>query len=263
MKRNIAIIVYLTFNLVVYSQKNDFDKVFLKDGKAIKGIVIEQIPFKTMTIVTSKRDTIMLLIDDIETITRKSFMRNQSLFNLQQGSIQLILESGFTISLTDDYSTLLKLNLLGLYRIDDKISAGIGTGLRYHLKGNQAYVEDIDFSPLFNDFGVPVFLDFRTTFSKRRVTGFAAIDLGYSFDLSDDPVNGIHYFKTGIFPSTHIAGAGFLVCPTFGIAFGTSGKSAINLGLAFETHFYRKYWEYSFVENSPSVSAGLVVGFRF
>jgi hypothetical protein len=121
----------------------------------------------------------------------------------------------------------------------------------------------IDFSPLFNDFGVPVFLDLRTAYTKRRLTVFAAIDLGYSFDLSDDPVRGIYYFKSGIFSFTHIAGAGFMVCPTFGIAFRTSDKSAINLGLAFETHFYREYWEYSFVEDSPSVSAGVLVGFTF
>jgi hypothetical protein len=47
----------------------------------------------------------------------------------------------------------------------------------------------------FKVFGVPVFVDLRTAFTKKRVTGYAAIDLGYSFDLSDDPVRGIHYFK--------------------------------------------------------------------
>jgi hypothetical protein len=135
--------------------------------------------------------------------------------------------------------------------------------LRYHIKYNQIYTDEIDFSPLFNDFGVPFFVAARTVFTKKKVSGFAAIDLGYSFDLSDDPVRGIHYFKPGIFSFTHIAVAGFMICPTFGITFITSEKSAVNLGIAFETHFYREYWEYSFVKDSPSVSAGILMGFTF
>lgn len=262
-KRNIAIIICLIINSVALSQKNDLDLVFLKDGTTIKGIIIEQIPFQTMTIVKPQRDTIVLSIDKVESITRKYFTGSQKPIPLQQRSKQLILESGFTVSLTDDYSAFLKLNLIRLYKINPKIFAGIGTGLRYYMKDSKITSYAIDFSPLFNDFGVPVFLDLRTVFSNRRVTGFAAIDLGYSFDLSDDPVRGIHYFKPGIFSFSHIASGGFLVCPTFGCSIITSDKSAINLGLAFETHFYRRYWEYSFVENSPSVSIGILVGLTF
>jgi hypothetical protein len=263
MQKYIALILCLTINSIVLSQKNDFDYVFLKGGKTIQGIIIEQIPFQSMKIVTLKKDTLVFPIEKVERISRKSFMESQNIIPSEQNWGQLILESGITVSLTDTYSNFLKLNLIGLYRIYPKTSAGIGTGLRYHMKYSPIYTPEIDFSPLFNNFGVPFFVDVRTVFSKKKVSGFAALDLGYSFDLSDDPVEGIYYFKQGIFSSTHIASAGFLISPTIGITWVTSEKSALNLGLAFETHFYRDYWEYSFIQKSPSVSAGILIGFSF
>jgi hypothetical protein len=265
MKRNIAIIVCLAISSMVLSQKNDLDIIFLKDRTTIKGIIIEQVPYQTITVVTPKRDTVVLSIDAVEKVSRKSYPGSKNLISqhFQQATRSFILESGLAISLTDEYSTFLKMNLIRVYRINPKIFAGIGTGLRYHLMDNQITSMDIDFSPLFNDIGVPVFADVRTVFNMKKVSGFAAIDLGYSFDLSNNPVYGIYYVKPGIFPFTHIAGAGFLVCPTFGIAFVTSEKSAINLGLSFETHFYQNYWQYSSVRYSPSVSAGINIGILF
>jgi hypothetical protein len=262
LKRNIIIIICLTINSVVYSQKADYDIISLKGGKTIKGIIIEQIPFQTMKIVTPKKDTIVLSVNEVDSISRESFTGNQNL--LTGKSKQFILEGGFTQSLTDNYSGFLKLNLIIDWRVKPELFAGIGIGVRYNMIDNQQKnPSQIDFSPLFNNFGVPVFADIRAVFTEGKLTGYAALQLGYSFDLSDDPVRGVYYFKQGIFSFTHIAGAGIMVCPAFGIALKTSDRSAINLGFAFETHFYRKYWEYTFVEKSPSVSAGLIVGYSF
>jgi len=66
---------------VSFGQSNYQDVVYLKNGSIIRGIIIEQVPNKSIKIETADRNVFVYQIDEIEKITKEQFDRKKSDFN--------------------------------------------------------------------------------------------------------------------------------------------------------------------------------------
>jgi TM2 domain-containing membrane protein YozV len=62
------------------SAQNDYqDVVYLKDGSIIRGMIIEQIPYKTLKIETVDGSVFVCAFDDIEKITKEQAVKRQNI----------------------------------------------------------------------------------------------------------------------------------------------------------------------------------------
>ena len=108
-----------------------------------------------------------------------------------------------------------RFNFINGFNLGTRSSLGLGIGFRsYKPIDNPTWV-------LISDkMQIPVFIDFRTTFTKKRVSPYFAFDLGASAGLD----------------STKSKTKGLLVCPSAGIWIRLSGKKAIFGGVAYEVN---------------------------
>ena len=72
MKKIIGLLLFFTLiSELAFSQQNYQDVVYLKNGSIIHGVIIEQIPNKSIKIQTSDRNVFVYQMEEIEKITRE------------------------------------------------------------------------------------------------------------------------------------------------------------------------------------------------
>lgn len=206
MKKYLAFLLFALMTTVSYGQNNYQDVVYLKNGSIIRGVIIEQVPNKSIKIETADRNVFVYQMDEIEKLAKEPYQgkNNNSLSNsgLQSG-YKIIVELGYQIGTGDYGMDRLKLNIINGYQINPYFSLGFGTGLRYYFDAEAALI--------------PVFADFRANFINNKVSPYLSLGVGYSFDATND-----------------FEGFGFLLNPTVGVSFNVSDKSAMNVGLGYE-----------------------------
>lgn len=231
MKKYLALLLFLLITTISFGQSNYQDVIYLKNGSIIRGVIIEQIPNKSIKIETADRSVFVFQMDEIEKLTKEAIPSKWggSISNsgLQPG-YKGIVELGYNFGI--DYKSMnrFKLNIINGYQINPYFSLGLGTGLRYH------------FSIEFNrgKMVIPFFADFRANFLNYKVSPYLSLGIGYSFDATDD-----------------FEGEGILLDPTVGVSFEISDNSSMNVGLGFEMQNYVNY------ETSKAI--GVVVGISF
>jgi hypothetical protein len=206
MKKYLALLLFALITAVSFGQSNYQDVVYLKNGSIIRGVIIEQVPNKSIKIETADRSVFVYQMDEIEKLTKEPIQGKSggsfSNSGLQSG-YKGIVELGYQIGTGGYGMDRLKLNIINGYQINPYFSLGFGTGLRYY------FDEKV---PL-----IPVFADFRANFIDNKISPYLSLGVGYSFNASDS-------FK----------GVGFLLNPKIGVSFKVSKKSAINFGLGYE-----------------------------
>lgn len=71
MKKYLLLLVVLLGSVCAYSQNKMVEAIHLKNGSVIKGVIIEQIPDKQITIRTSDGSTFVYPMEDISKITKE------------------------------------------------------------------------------------------------------------------------------------------------------------------------------------------------
>ena len=71
MKKYLLLLVVLLGGVCAYSQNKMVEAIHLKNGSVIKGVIIEQIPDKQITIRTSDGSTFVYPMEDISKITKE------------------------------------------------------------------------------------------------------------------------------------------------------------------------------------------------
>lgn len=228
MRKILTLILFVFTTTLVFAQSNYQDVVYLKNGSIIRGIIIEQVPNKSIKIETLDRNIFVYQIDEIEKFTKEPYQgkSGSSLYNtgLQSGYIGIV-QLGYQIGVGDYGMDRLKLNIINGYQLNPYFSLGIGTGLRYYFDAEAVLI--------------PFFADFRANFINKKVSPYLSLGMGYSFDAT-------YNFK----------GIGFLLNPAVGVSFKVSGKSAVNIGLGYEMQkikFYEPWSGYTYVENSGAL----------
>lgn len=244
MKKYFALILLTLVTTVSLAQSNYQDVVYLKNGSIIHGIIIEQVPNKSIKIETTDRNVFVYQMDEIEKIAKEPFKGKSDNSTNNTGlksGYKGIVEMGYQIGVGDYGMDRLKLDIINGFQINPYFSLGFGTGLRYYFDAEAAVI--------------PIFADFRANFTDTKVSPYLSLGVGYSFDATNS-----------------FEDVGFLLNPTIGVSFKVSDKSAMNVGLGYEMQKmkfyslenYNYYYGYSLKENIENSGAFCInVGVSF
>jgi len=72
MKSFLIFITFISISIIVVAQQNYQDVVYLKNGSIIRGVIIEQIPNKSIKIETTDKSVFVYQIDDVEKMTKEA-----------------------------------------------------------------------------------------------------------------------------------------------------------------------------------------------
>ena len=71
MKKSLVLVVFTLITIVSFGQNNYQDVVYLKNGSIIRGVVIEQVPSKSIKIETADKSVFVYQMDEIEKMTKE------------------------------------------------------------------------------------------------------------------------------------------------------------------------------------------------
>lgn len=206
--------------MLSFGQSNYQDVVYLKNGSIIRGIIIEQIPNKSIKIETADRSVFVCQMDEIEKITKESYIdKNDNPIDntgLQPGlqpGFKGIIELSYFSGVGDYSQNRFKLNFIFGYQLIPQFSIGFGTGLYNYFDNNATFL--------------PVLMDFRVNFINSKVSPYLSFGFGYSWNKSNK-------FKE----------VGPLLTSAFGISFKISDKSAMFFGLGYDRQITDYYYTY-------------------
>lgn len=77
MKNYLAIILFVSISSVAFAQGNYQEVIYLKNGSVIRGVIIEQIPEKSIKIETPDRSVFFYRMDEIEKLTKEPIQGKQ------------------------------------------------------------------------------------------------------------------------------------------------------------------------------------------
>ena len=169
-------VIILTVALLIastsFAQTSYQDVVYLRNGSVIRGMIIEQIPGKTIKIETADRNVFVFTYDEIEKISKEESPARADNQNIEdrvtgeaRGSTSnaraLILRSGiFSV----EEESVFGFSIVGSRFINDYFSSGIGAGFESYPNGHM----------------IPLFLDMRAYFVPGQVSPFVFADVGYA-----------------------------------------------------------------------------------
>jgi hypothetical protein len=250
MKKSILIFLFAFYATHSFSQNNYQDVVYLKNGGVIHGVIIEQVPNKSVKIQTTDKNVFVYQFDEIEKLTREPFKSNSGFYGTNSGLVsgyRGISEIGYQFGVGTYGLDRLKLNIVNGYQFNPYLAIGFGTGLRYYFENRAALI--------------PVFCDFRVNFKDKIVSPYLSVGAGYTFDATNS-------FEE----------VGFLFNPALGISFKVAENSAMNIGIGYEMqnmifekfhdymsyidyyNYYHKYYQ-NFLSNSSAISLNVGISY--
>ena len=223
------------------------DVVNLRNGSVLRGVIIEQVPNKSITIETADGSLFFVQMDEIESLMKVPYRgigRSSSSYNTMGTGLRRgfkgIVEFGYLFG-TGDYGVdRLKLNFIFGHQANPYFSFGFGFGLRYYylngvVNGYRYYGDETL---------IPILSDFRVNFLDNWISPYLSVGIGYSFQWNDS--------------YDDFRGVGFLFNPTTGVSFKIANRSALHVGLGYETQrFGNDYYSI----NSDAIN--LVFGISF
>jgi hypothetical protein len=233
MKKFIVYILALLFSICAYTQTIQYeDVIYLKNGSVVRGMIIEQIPNKTLKIKTADRNIFVFEFDKIEKITKEEIPQEVTEDQVQEiapVSDYVAKENGFEATVDMFFAIDLQwgepvigLHAIAGYRIMPQLFIGGGTGVELYSEGNL----------------MPLFINIRTDFVESRVSPFFATNMGYALGW----VNNADGSDWG----------GVFIEPSFGFRFNINQRFGINISssIKFQRAYYNDhYYNYSYPDN--------------
>lgn len=244
MKKLAAIFVFVLVCAFAFAQENYQDVVYLKNGSVIRGLIIEQIPNKSIKVQTADRSVFVYQIDEVEKMTKEVSQPQSVSPKVKKESRHgylLLIENSAGLGTGDYGMNMEKFSIINGYRFNPYISLGIGTGIRYGTLSNY----DVDF----DNFYLPVFADFRVNFINRKVTPYISLDLGSVYNLSDSDEDPGVFFN-----------------PTIGVKFKFTQRMGLNIGVGYDLQTISCYSSNYYYDDPSDEVSGTVcfnIGFSF
>ena len=145
MKKSLLFLMFLTLPLIINGQQNYQDNVFLKNGKIITGVIIDQVLNKTIRFVNIYGDSLIFNLDEIEKLTRiqEPEERNQSNYNFYlKPRYELIVQTSLYYGIGKFGTPYYKLSIINGIRFNRKFALGFGLGLGSYPKlGLESYFQ--------------------------------------------------------------------------------------------------------------------------
>lgn len=196
--------------------------VHLKNGSVIRGVVIEQIPNKSVKVQTSDGSIFVYEYDDIEKISKevsqrkdkiKSHLSNDRDISGYRGYVDF----GYVFGTGTFKDSKMELTTSHGYQINNHFFLGGGVGVNYLFGSEKSYLSQEDIVIL------PVFANFRAYLLNGDISPFFDFKGGYSFVVTEmedeygDKLSG-----------------GLYVAPSLGVRFFMPNS---NVGLNFSVGF--------------------------
>lgn len=239
MKKSILIIAMLLGMATFCAAQSHVDVVYLKDGSVIRGLVVEQIPDKSIKIETYDGSLFVYNMDQVEKITkelnrrqrRQHLPRNVKVYTDYNQSLRGykgFIDGGYNFG--DDGN--IEFSTSHGYQFNNHIFVGGGLALRYY--------SDYEVT------SVPFFANFRANFINNSITPFVDVKTGYA-------VGDIEGFYASI---------------GLGMRIKLQNRMALNLTVTYsgqeDGYFYHDYWDDYHYESDYSVEGfGLKIGLEF
>lgn len=240
MKKIFMLLIILLNSLVVFAQQHYQDVVYLKNGSIIRGTIIEQVPNKSIKIETADKSVFVYQFDEIEKLSKEATRdkrNNYERYSSRHESGYIgILDVGYAVGLGDYGLDFINLTMINGYKFNPHFSLGFGTGAKFYPDAEAILI--------------PFFANFQANFLARAISPYVALNVGYSFDASND-------FKP----------TGFLINPSIGVHFGISNNFGINVSVGYEgqwAEFYSYDYYYYYDSVSKAISGiSFKIGFVF
>jgi len=161
-----------------------------------------------------------------------------------------IIELGYAWGTGDYGISNFRINFINGIMIGKVSSIGLGIGYRRYFEGLETYNDRKLYSPVDQ---VPVFLDLRTSFTRKKVTPYLALGIGGSAS----------FIKVNV-DSTATRQEGLYFCPSGGIWFNLSERLALFAGVAYELQrleYVLLADDSHFRRNTGSVSLNIGIAF--
>lgn len=216
--------------------QNYTEVVYLKNGSIIRGVIIEQVPNKSLKIQTADGSIFAYPMSEVEKITKEkaTYRANREEFGNTKSSLKGykgFVETGYIFDLSDFDANRFEVSTTHGYQFNNYLFVGGGIGIDYYT--------DADLT------SVPIFASFRANFTNKRITPFADIKTGYAAGDVD-----------GAFCTVGL-----------GVRFALAKKMALNLKLEYAYLEYEQEYYYNssyYYDDSESINGiGIKLGFEF
>lgn len=254
MKKIVTLIAFILISLVSPAQKNYQDVVYLKNGSIIRGVIIEQIPNKSIKMETPDKSIFVYQLDEIEKITKEERVNSNSKqsndnYFISKGrinNVEISLEPGIGYNVyLDGGERGYKNNSLSVgfhyscsYMINSNFSAGGFIGL--------------DFNKLYHSIKIPIGADLNAYLFKTRVSPLIFFKPAYYIGYyNDDGKSFIH---------------GFNISTGIGVRTFLSDKKSflLNIGYCFNTNTWHYFDDPDFrADNDAYYLHAIVIRFGF
>lgn len=249
MKKYLTLLLFSLITAMSFGQSNYQDVVYLKNGSIIRGVIIEQIPNKSIKIETADRNVFVYQIDEIEKLTKENTVQNKivNTSNKRKGFIGLSIGASMPVG---DFA--------------DKSNGGAKTGVQLNL---------INFGYLFSDnFGITA-----TWFGAANAIDFDNVDPWSYGGLMTGPLLTFPISEKADWDFKPMIGYSVTTLPDLGYGTEQAASIAFNLGTQFRIHVGNKvslllsadyfstkpeFEDYDFEQNIRTLSLGFGVAFR-
>ena len=234
MKKGIILITIFVIATVLtskftFAQSGYQDVVYLKNGSIIRGIIIEQVPNKSLKIQTKDENVFFFKFEEIEKITKELTEKKKSNNESKKNGFTSINETTFYKG-TGSYN---EFNTIGFQSINGikfnpNFSLGFGIGINQGIgNAKQSTI-------------MPLFLDFRINFGNELISPYFSGDVGYSVFISGADQDGL------------------MINPNLGIKFAVSSSVSMNFSIGYKLDYYKTSWF-----NETINSIGFKIGTSF
>lgn len=203
------VLFFLTSFLCGFAQEMQ-DVVYLKNGSVVKGIIIEQVPNKSIKLQTSDGSLFVYQIDAVEKMTKELRMASARR-GYNQGAATVFAGKGLTAGYKGyvDFGYAIGTGTFGR----DRLTVSFVNGVQFNPYLFLGLGTALNFYPRGEEIGIPIFANVRGHFIRGNVAPFLDLRVGYS------PL---------------VDARGFYLSPSFGCRFGLSERVGLNVSVGYE-----------------------------
>ncbi len=235
MKKYLALFLFALITTVAFAQSNYQDVVYLKNGSIIRGVIIEQVPNKSIKIETADRNVFVFQMEEIEKLAKEPIKAKSGHSGNKSGlksGYKLTIENGYEVGVGTWSRNKINMDIINAYQMNPYFSIGLGIGVRHYFHTNGVLI--------------PIFADLRINFMDKFISPYLSLAGGCSMDTKKD-------FKV----------VGIILNPTLGVSFKRTDKSVIYVGLGYEEQrddFTLFTYKYTVNENDKLRAISINIG---
>lgn len=213
--KRVLLLVAMMLTVATIQAQTLQEVVYLKNGSIVRGVIIEQIPNKSLKIQTADGSIFAYQMDEVDKITKEAaisrFYRNGGgRFNFDDGGRSAgyrgFVDLGYTVGTGVYGEDRIEVSTSHGYQFNPYIYLGLGAGVHYYF-GSEI-------------FEIPIFAHVRSEFLKNSISPFVDFKIGYS-----------------VFDAT-----GFYMTPSVGCRFAIGEKNGISAGIGYTMQKAETWW---------------------